>query len=281
MDRLQKRCLIASLGMHALLALLVVSGSAFFFVPKKDKVMVARLRLVPTRLVDNPNAGGGGNPNIRPSDAQKKGDTLVPQPPKAVQPPPPKQRDAQPAKKPVKKTSEVVKSPKDSDAKSDKNAPLDLKPVNRSSKARERARQEAGAREAAAAGQKMADRIGSVARGLTEGFSGGTAVEVYGPGGEATADYAAFVVAVYEHEWDPSKDLIEEGATVKVSVTIARDGQVIAKRIIRSSGNSVLDRSVQRTLDKVKFIHEFPEGSQDEQRTYEINFNLNAKRLTG
>jgi hypothetical protein len=40
-----------------------------------------------------------------------------------------------------------------------------------------------------------------------------------------------------------------------------------------------VDKSVQRTLDRVTFIAPFPEGAKDKQRTYTINFNLKAKRL--
>ena len=58
MERLQKRCLIASGSMHAFLVLLLVLSSAFF-VPKKEKFVVAPLKLVPTRLVDGPGGGGG------------------------------------------------------------------------------------------------------------------------------------------------------------------------------------------------------------------------------
>jgi hypothetical protein len=36
---------------------------------------------------------------------------------------------------------------------------------------------------------------------------------------------------------------------------------------------------VQRALDRVKFVHEFPEGAKEQKRTYTINFNLKAKQL--
>jgi protein TonB len=257
-------------------------------VPKKEKMTVAPLRVVPTRLVDGPG-GGGGNPNIQPSNAQQKGDTLVPQPPKAATPP------AQPQKKPQKnpvKAPERVTSPKNTASKSDKSdkdAPLVLKPSKHANAAKARARQEeaeakaaaAQAQAFAAATRGVAERIGSATEALTTGFAQGTAVEVWGPGGEATADYAAFVEAIYRDAWIVPNDLIDDDATAKVSITIARSGRVISARIVRRSGNLSLDRSVQRTLDKVKFVHEFPEGARDEERTYYINFNLNAKRSIG
>jgi hypothetical protein len=42
-----------------------------------------------------------------------------------------------------------------------------------------------------------------------------------------------------------------------------------------------VDASVQRTLDRVKFIAPFPEGATEKERTYIINFNLKAKRMLG
>ena len=82
----------------------------------------------------------------------------------------------------------------------------------------------------------------------------------------------------YLHKRD---DLMDESSTAKVSVTIAKSGHVISARIERRSGNSPLDRSVQRALDKVRFVAPFPAGALEEQRTFLINFNLKAKRLLG
>jgi TonB family protein len=56
---------------------------------------------------------------------------------------------------------------------------------------------------------------------------------------------------------------------------------VISSHILRSSGNKLMDRSVQATLDNVTFIEPFPEGSTERERTVTIEFNLEAKRTTG
>jgi TonB family protein len=69
-----------------------------------------------------------------------------------------------------------------------------------------------------------------------------------------------------------------EGSLTKVSVTIGRNGKVISSQIIRPSGNAEVDRSVQRTLDSVAFIRPFGEEVKEPQRTYTINFNCNAQR---
>ena len=49
----------------------------------------------------------------------------------------------------------------------------------------------------------------------------------------------------------------------------------------RPSGETGVDSSVQRTLDRIPFIAPFPEGAKEKERTYTINFNLKAKRGIG
>src|SRR5437667_2728756 len=99
MNRLEKKCLIASAGTHLFLMMLVLFGAAFLVAPDKTLTQ-APLKVVPTRLIDTALSGGGGNPKAAPSDAQQKGATLTPQP----APPPPPPRVAQnPATKPEAK----------------------------------------------------------------------------------------------------------------------------------------------------------------------------------
>ena len=126
MNRFQKKCLLASTGLHGFLVLLLVFGSAFFV--SKEKPPTQRLNVVPTILIENALAGGGGNPNLDRTDDRQKGETLLPQPaaaappqptppqPKQTQPPPPTQEPKKtepkktdvPTPKPPKST-EVVK----------------------------------------------------------------------------------------------------------------------------------------------------------------------------
>jgi TonB family protein len=68
--------------------------------------------------------------------------------------------------------------------------------------------------------------------------------------------------------------------TVLVSVTVARDGTVISSRIITPSGNATVDRSVQAALDSVRSIAPFPDGMNEEQHTFQINFEPKTKKLT-
>jgi TonB family protein len=98
--------------------------------------------------------------------------------------------------------------------------------------------------------------------------------------GEAfDSGYAAVVKERYSTAWTPASDTASDDANTKVSVTIGSDGTVIASRILNPSGDARVDASVQRTLDRVKFVAPFPDGAKEKQRTFIINFNLKAKRL--
>jgi TonB family protein len=112
-------------------------------------------------------------------------------------------------------------------------------------------------------------------------LSSGTAVEVFGTGGEAYANYLQFVKTVYDEAWLVTPDLVNDDAAALVRVTIARSGHVVSSEIIRRSGNSTLDKSVQRALDKVKFVAPFPEKAREAERTFTIEFNLTTKRMAG
>jgi TolA protein len=155
----------------------------------------------------------------------------------------------------------------------------DVAKQQREAEANQRAAAEA--RKAAEAGKQLAAEFGKVRESVAVGFKSGTKVEISGPGGEAYANYALMVKMVYEDAWQIPSDLQDEDSTAKVTVTIARSGDVLSARIERRSGNSVLDKSVQRALDRVKFVAKFPEGSKEEQRTFTINFNLKSKLLSG
>jgi len=64
-------------------------------------------------------------------------------------------------------------------------------------------------------------------------------------------------------------------------VVISRDGTVVSARIIQPSGNAVLDKSVERAMLRVPTVPPFPEGAKDNERIYQINYNLKAKRSIG
>ncbi len=137
------------------------------------------------------------------------------------------------------------------------------------------------ARELADARQRAKDLLGKTVNSLRTDLSQNTTVELPPGFGEAVASYAQIVKSKYELAWLPPDDTASDDAITKVTVTIASDGNVVSAQILRASGDSMVDRSVQRTLDRVTFIAPFPKGATDKERTYTINFNLRAKRALG
>jgi TonB family protein len=295
MDRLGKKCFVASCGMHATLVLVVLFGAAFF-TPEKKAPPVDNLTMIPSKLIDDALSGGGGNPKIAPSDAKIKGDTLAPVPAQPTpQPQPPKQKVVEtPQQKPPEPTPPKIETPKPTTktiqkdppkttAKA-KEAPLELTPLNKSKTDREKARKEAEAKARAAeqaAQDRLAKALGNVRKSMKQGFTSGTAVEVSGPGGEAYASYRSFVFAAYDNAWQVQPDIADDDAVVVARIVIHRTGRIISAAISERSGMSALDKSVQRALDGVKSLPPFPESTRDQERIFVIEFSLKAKRLLG
>jgi len=168
----------------------------------------------------------------------------------------------------------------------------ELKPVTRNVEDKRKAQAEEEAREATrqhnaavasanAARQKLAQQFGKAAGDLQRGFASGTKVEVGGPGGEAYANYGAYVQTAFEDAWKIIQDLSDDDAVATIRVRIARDGRVLDARFVSRAGSAAMNKSVQRAMDAVKQLPPFPEFIRDQERSFTIEFNLKAKRLLG
>ena len=280
MNRLQKKCVVASTGMHLLLVAVVFIGPAFSRTkPGED---IREIDFVPTILVDA-NVAGGGNPNARPpapvATPQPQPQPPAPQPKPAAPPPEPKKlpepdKSTEPdpnsfaeTKKPRK--PHIVTTP--TTRPKEKTAP---KPST-DTQAQEQ-KQLADARRKA--GQELIRAAGDI----RQGTSSATAIdEDFGPGGggPAYAGFASWVQKIYQDAWIAPEDTASDASVTKARVTIANDGHVISSEIIDRSGDRQMDSSVQRTLDRVTTVgRPFPEGVKDKQRSYILKFDLKVKR---
>jgi len=300
MNRLQKKCLIASLALHALLCLILLVGPAFLSSNHKG-VDQPTLEVIPAKIVDS-LFSGGGNPKANPPAAQR-----------LVEPPPPVQQTEtgppEPTPKPPQLNEQVADEPKpvvektkpevvEKSASRKPEIKVSTTVVKRASEkekaraeaeakakaqteAKARAKAEAEARRRAT--QQLESRLNSAYQSLSKNLSSGTTIEPLGPGGEPYADYGQVVKSYYDQAWIDPEDVSEDAATVKVKVVIGRDGSVNSDSIMKRSGIPALDKSVQNALDRVRLrgLPPFPEGAKESQRTYIINFNLKAKRLVG
>ncbi len=282
MNRLQKKCLIATAGFHLLLVVILLVGPGFFSsAPQTDDVPV--LTVIPDKLIDAAFSGGVKNPQPPPAQPVVKPPEPPPQPTPVVKPPEPvKPPDPTPVKPPPQPAPDELTPV----VKPVKTPPREVKPefvpVKRvvpktpdTSEADNQAKLQKQQRDA------RLKAIANATRAITANASAATEVEMPGNSTESYASYASVVKTIYERAWTPPEDTSSDDANTRVSVTIGRDGTVISSRILDRSGDARVDASVQRTLNRVTFIRPFPDGAKDKERTFIINFNLKAKRMLG
>ena len=276
MNRLQKKCVLATAGFHLLLLVILFVGPAFFWSREKpDDTPV--LDMIPANLVDSASTGVRSAPPPPPAPA------VVPPTPTPPAPTPPPVVPPTPVPTPEK--IEAVKPPKET-------VKPDLTPVEKPSvtkpappkinlKLTERTVTKNTATPTPATPDKSKE-VNTTLRALRNNLSSATTIDMPpGNSSASAANYAQVVKSVYERDWTPPDDTASDDANIKVRVTIASDGTVISARVIAPSGDASVDRSVRSTLERVQFIAPFPPGSTDKERSYIINFNLKSKRLLG
>jgi colicin import membrane protein len=256
MNRLQKKCVIGTAGVHLLLLVILFVGPAFFYSrPKADDMQV--LDVIPANLIDAAFNSGVANATPPP-----------PAPVTPPQPPPPVPAKIEPPE-PVKET---VKAP----APAEKLDAGELRKfqINTQLVARTAPKASPNANDAA-----RARAVRSALRNLKSNLQPGTTIDMPGNSSVAYANYGTVVVSVYRHAWVPPAGMATDNAMMKFTVTIAGDGTVISSRITEPSGDANVDSAVQRMLDRVTFIAPFPEGATEKERTYTMNFNATRRTL--
>lgn len=276
MNRTQKKCFIASAGLHLLLLLILFIGPAFLSAGNKSDNLPV-LNFVPVATVDAA-VSGGGNPTAPPPapapPTPPPPQVRAPQPPPEPRPEPVRVAEPEPPKpqRPSPEAFEPVKEHKHVIQVNDKLV------VRNSNEVKEAAN--AARAKAAADRRRESSEINRALANIKSGFSPSTSIELQGPGGGGIpyGNFLAAVKKVYSDAWTVPDGVTEDFAAT-ISVTIARDGTVISARIIRTSGNSAVDQSVQSVLDRVKYAAPLPEGAKEDQRTVNIVFDVNSKLL--
>ncbi len=216
----------------------------------------------------------------------------------------PPKKDAKKAKEPehevpvhsdkAAKTAKAAPAPPATPAKSTIKIADTKNLVSRKSEAEAKAKQQAEAEDraqamaAAKAAQQAhlqhAARIKSILGGVQGGLSSPVDINIDaggGPNAAAFLDYGQMMVRIYEQAWLVPPNLNESVSVVGVTVTVARNGRVLDCQVIKPCGNSSVDKSVRETLQKVLQFEPFPASFRESQRTFNIDFNLKAKRTTG
>lgn len=316
MNRVQKKCFVASACVHGSLVLVLLIGSAFK--PSTVSLPVIEMVNLNSLKATDQLTFGGGTPAAAAASKPVAAPPVAAPPPAPVAPPPPQPTPTPPAaevhppeppkvvrtpdsftlpepkkttkKMTVKKTAEPEKK-KTAKTPSEEEAPkrnLLAKPTVKKANELKAAQEAAASREAALQAQEaQRQAIKETTTRLSKGLSSGVGIELnsgpggFGGGGQAFANFAQILKSRYEQAWLDPQDVSDDRASTRVRVVVGRNGRVISSTIIKPSGIRAMDRSVSEALERVTFISEFPEDSKDQQRTFEFNFNLKAKRLAG
>lgn len=266
MNRLQKKCFMATVGVHLLLVVILLVGPAFFAPrPKADDFHV--LDVIPANLIDEPFNSGVAN--ATPPPVVQPAPQPPPPQPVVTPPAPPKVETPEPIK-------QVVKAPMPEPKPAEKPAVSQKPKIQINTQIVTRTAPKTFSNDAT-----RAQAFRSALRNLKSNLTSDTTVDVPGNSSVAYANYADVVKSIYEQAWTLPADTASDDANTKVSVTIASDGTVLNARIVTPSGDANVDASIQHTLERVTFIAPFPKGAPEKERTYIINFNLKAKRLLG
>jgi TonB family protein len=279
MNCLHKKCFIASAGTHLLLLLILFVGPAFLSSksPKIDDLPL--IDFIPPRTVDAAVAPNPGGARVQHQQQQPAAT-----PPPESKPPPAPQKDPESSKVVDKKETDSgeIKPPKP------RLPQVNTTLTTRRSTNKEKQTQKTDNREREAADNRRRAAAAAFAQAtanLQNEASGVTSIRVGDGDGRGTgAAYANFfqvVKSVYTRNWNVP-DGASDGAVISVSVTIARNGDVLASRITHRSGDSIADASVETLLDRVRYVAPLPEDSKEDQRTVHIDFSVKAaKRLLG
>ena len=205
MNRMQKKCLIASLALHALLCVILLVGPAFLS-SNHQGVDQPTLEVIPSKIVDS-LLSGGGNPKANLPAAQRVEEPPPPAKQTETRPPDPTPKPPQikeqvadepkpavekikplpeiveqsaPRKTDIKVSTTVVKRTSEKEKEEKARAEAEAK-AKAQAEAKARAKAEADARRRAA--QQLESRLNSAYESLSKNLSSGTTIEPLGPGG--------------------------------------------------------------------------------------------------
>lgn len=314
MSRLQKKCLIGSASLHALLFLVLFLGAVFR--PEEEVVYASE---VMTLVSDQAFASA---PSAQPAEAtppvQQPQREPTPEPEPVRQPEPEPEPEPEPVRQPepepvrrpdpepvqprrvepapqpvVRETPTPTPAPRTEPERPawTPTAPkinLDQLQVRRdTSTAPSQAQAARAAAEAARREKERQQRLESAINNSVSSINSRSSdLQISAPtAGTLGVSYAGFEAAlqrVYLRAWSPASGIADDDETADVKVRVARDGRILSAVISKGSGNSRLDASVRTAIDRVKSVGQpFPQNAREDSREYILKFNLKAKNLAG
>ena len=280
MNRLQKKCVISTAGIHLLLFVILIVGPAFFNrQPKADNTV---LDMIPANLVDaaiNSGVQDAQPPPPTPLAVPQPPQPLqpIPLPPKIVQPPAPAPT---PAPSLTTRIENYFRSPPPQPTPDLKPAQrtepqppkiqVNLTPATRTAAQRNQQQQQDNS--------QNQRQINNTLRSLSHSLSSATKVDVPGTSSTSAANYKDALATIYYNAWVTPDNTSSDQAIAKVRITVATDGTVINAEIISPSGDASTDQSVRQALDRVSSVPPLPDQSKAQQE-FIIDFNLKTKRM--
>lgn len=319
-DRLKRKCIAGSSLLHGLLLCAFLFGSAFFKPKTTPPLPPPVLVMVNLPVSDKPSTGGGSpepqpvapvvqpQPQPQPTPLPPPPDPVkIPDPPKVAKvKPPPDPAPEKPADKPilpVVKEGKIaikdpekkrIEKPKTHEVQVDLDKLVDTGAARREAakkQAAEERKQEEADRKAyqdrlSALRQEFHSASSSVADNVRNSGASGAVVigDLPGPGGSSGAAFANYRDAIYSRyfiAWTAPDDVMSSDSTVSAKIVVARDGSIISAIITNRSHNKALDESVAKALRKVDHLPAFPADTSDTERSFEIIFDLQAKKSNG
>jgi len=300
MTRLQKKCMIFSLSLHGLMAIILLASSGFSSHPPQTDLQV--LNMIPANILDQAGSGGGARVvNPAPQPQAQPRPQPQPQPPQPQRQPvrtEPVERAPTPAPRQTKETKrpepeEVADAGLEPTPKPRKHPTRhEIRPsytlasastkVKKTDKSQSSQTSESSARAEARRMAEIQNSLAKLAAGVRGSGSPNTIVDTEGiGGGEAFASYRDVVFSAYYHAWITPDSASSRLASADAKVTIARDGRIMSAELVRPSGDRALDNSVEEALRRVTQLAPFPASTRDTQRTFVIRFNLESKEMSG
>jgi TonB family protein len=256
--------------------------------------------MIPPRILDEVGAHGGSpEPAAAPQPAAPAVQTPQPAPPvvRPLQPvvpqpaaelmvhPKPREVAPEPAPEPViAKEAETKPAKKHPDIVPDYTpaSSVTSKKKSKTSTSESATAESSSRNNASRLRKQIVDSIDALASGVKSSGAKGTVVDMPGQGGgEAFAGYETVIYNVYYHAWITPDSIADRLAATDVKIVVARDGAILSAEIIKKSGEAALDRSVGKVLRAVTKLPPFPASAHDEQRSFLLRFNLDAKEASG
>lgn len=314
MNRLEKKCFVFSVGLHGLLAAILLGSAAFR--NRTEETDAPVLSIIPANLIDAASSTGGepasamrATTAAAPTPVQPQAQPAAPKPevqPVAVRPQPQTQMSPP---EPVRRQDRTKKEEPDEDVRPLANSEIPLprkpkphhqheihptfattspttsRPRIKSDSTSENAEETARSTARAEAHRLNAveNSLEHLASGVQSSGAARTVVDVPGisGGGEVFASYRNEVRDYYYRAWIQPDNGVAKSALPEARIEVARDGSIIRAELVTPSGERLLDKSVERALQFVTKLPPFPAESHDEQRIFIIQFSLELKQATG